>query len=91
LFGVQDNFKPVRLFAKLKHPNVMSNHDHPFNQAINLTLESEGSWRGHTHPAYSSMVGPFGGITSAVLLNAILKDPRRPSGLGGTTSARSEV
>ena len=69
----------------------MSNHDHPFNQAINLTLESEGSWRGHTHPAYSSMVGPFGGITSAVLLNAILKDPRRPSGLGGTTSARSEV
>jgi hypothetical protein len=37
---VQDNFKPVKLFAKLKHPQVMSNHDHPFNQATNLTLES---------------------------------------------------
>jgi hypothetical protein len=74
---VQDNFKPVKLFAKLKHPHVMSIHDHPFNQATTLTLESEGSWRGHTHPAYGNMVGPFGGITSAVLLNAILKDPRR--------------
>jgi hypothetical protein len=55
----------------------MSTFTHPFDQAIDLTLQSEGHWQGHTHPAYGNMVGPFGGITSAVLLNAILKDPAR--------------
>jgi hypothetical protein len=50
---------------------------HPFDQAVKLDLQADGVWRGHTDPAYGNMVGPFGGITSAVLLNAILKDPAR--------------
>lgn len=55
----------------------MSILTHPFDQAVNLTLQPDDLWLGHTHPAYGNMVGPFGGITSAALLNAILQDPAR--------------
>lgn len=50
---------------------------HPFDDAIALTNLSEGKWRGATTPEYMNMVGPFGGITVAVCLNAVLRDPRR--------------
>ena len=50
----------------------MSTTVHPFDHAVQLTKQSDGLWLGHTSPAYGNMVGPFGGITSAVLLNAIL-------------------
>src|SRR5689334_1690293 len=33
--------------------------------------------RGRTHPAWASMVGPFGGITSATVLHAIETHPDR--------------
>ena len=51
----------------------MTNLLHPLDLAINLELNNEGLWLGHTQPAYGNMVGPFGGVTSAVMLNAVLK------------------
>jgi acyl-CoA thioesterase len=50
---------------------------HPFDTAIALQPQADGSWRGHTSPAYANMVGPFGGITTAQLLNAVLLHPQR--------------
>jgi acyl-coenzyme A thioesterase PaaI-like protein len=32
-------------------------------------------FHGHTHPAYANMVGPYGGITAATLLRAVLDHP----------------
>lgn len=56
------------------------NH-HPFDQAITLQhLGAEHAiarWQGATHDAYWNMVGPFGGITAATILQAVLGDPRR--------------
>jgi acyl-CoA thioesterase len=51
---------------------------HPFDQA--LQLQPAGSdrphtWRGQTSPAYGNMVGPFGGLTAATALRAVLLHP----------------
>ena len=51
-------------------------NNHPFDQAIHLTGAAD-NYRGHTSPAYANMVGPFGGITAAVLLKALLDHPQR--------------
>ena len=48
---------------------------HPFDQAIALTATAEGQYTGATSPAYANMVGPFGGITAATVLNAVLHHP----------------
>lgn len=50
---------------------------HPFDEAITLTAAGEGGWLGHTHQAYWNRVGPFGGITAAVMLQSLLQDGRR--------------
>ena len=50
---------------------------HVFDDAIALTQGSDGHWLGHTSPAYANMVGPFGGITAAQALNAVLLHPQR--------------
>ncbi|HEX2212948.1 MAG TPA: thioesterase family protein, partial [Mycobacterium sp.] len=49
---------------------------HPFDDALTLT-PSDGGWRGHTSPAWANMVGPFGGVTAAVLLRAVESHPQR--------------
>lgn len=49
---------------------------HPFDQAVRLTASAEGCWRGATSPLYANMTGPFGGVTAACLLNAVLSDRR---------------
>jgi hypothetical protein len=49
---------------------------HPFDDAIALQGLAEGRWQGRTTPAYANMTGPFGGVTAATLLNAVLSDPR---------------
>ena len=36
-----------------------------------------GVYEGRTHPAYWNMVGPFGGITAATLLQAVMRHPQR--------------
>lgn len=48
---------------------------HVFDQAIALTPTGEGRYTGATSPAYANMVGPFGGVTAATVLNAVLLHP----------------
>lgn len=48
---------------------------HVFDEAIRLSPQPGGGWLGHTHPAYGNMVGPFGGITAAQALQAVMRDP----------------
>lgn len=48
-----------------------------FDDAVTLKAQADGSWLGHTSPAYANMVGPFGGITAAVMLNAVMSEPGR--------------
>jgi len=51
--------------------------DHVFDTAIALQPQADGSWLGQTSAAYANMVGPFGGITTAQVLNAVLQHPDR--------------
>ena len=50
---------------------------HTFDAAIALHAQGEGLWQGRTSPAYSNMIGPFGGVTAAQALNAVLQHPQR--------------
>lgn len=53
---------------------------HPFDEAIALQLqgdETNGHWLGHTSAPYGNFVGPFGGISAAQMLNAVLLHPKR--------------
>lgn len=55
------------------------NREHPFDTAIALKPADTGdsAYIGHTHPAYANMVGPYGGITAATLLEAVQRHPER--------------
>ena len=48
-----------------------------FDQATLLQDLGEGRYSGGTHSAWLNMVGPFGGITAAVLLQAVIQHPKR--------------
>ncbi len=48
-----------------------------FDQAIALQNMGDGHYKGSTHTAWLNMVGPFGGITAATLLNAVMLHPNR--------------
>jgi len=50
--------------------------DPVFDAAIALQPEGEDAYAGQTHPAYGNMVGPFGGVIAATLLNAVLRHPQ---------------
>ena len=50
---------------------------HAFDEAIQLTANGDGRYTGHTHDAYANMVGPFGGVIGAALLNAVMLEPQR--------------
>jgi acyl-coenzyme A thioesterase PaaI-like protein len=50
---------------------------HVFDQAIAMELQADGLFAGHTSPAYANMVGPFGGISAAQMMNAVLLHPDR--------------
>ncbi len=50
---------------------------HDFDRAIHLDRLHDDTFRGATHAAYANMVGPFGGATGAVLLNAAMLHPAR--------------
>ncbi len=50
---------------------------HPFDNAIQLTRIDENRYAGATNPEYGNMVGPYGGITCATLLNAVIRHPAR--------------
>lgn len=51
--------------------------EHVFDQAIALSRHGDDVWTGRAHPAYANMVGPFGGITAAQMLSAVLQHPQR--------------
>ena len=50
---------------------------HPFDTAICLTQIEPGVWQGMPSAAYANMVGSFGGVTTATVLNAVMSDDRR--------------
>jgi len=50
---------------------------HPFDDALALEPAGEHRYLGRTTPAYWNMIGPFGGITAATLLQAALQHPLR--------------
>ena len=50
---------------------------HPFDAALALSQDTPGHFTGHTSPAYWNMVGPFGGITAAAIVRAIMDHPQR--------------
>jgi len=50
---------------------------HPFDDALALEPAGEHRFLGRTTPAYWNMIGPFGGITAATLLQAALQHPER--------------
>ena len=42
-----------------------------------MERQADGSFAGHTSAAYANMVGPFGGISAAQMMNAVLLHPDR--------------
>ncbi len=51
---------------------------HVFDAAIALEAgATPGVFSGTTHPAWANMVGPFGGITAATVLQAVMQHPDR--------------
>jgi acyl-coenzyme A thioesterase PaaI-like protein len=48
---------------------------HPFDEAIRLAPQPDGTCIGHTSAAYANMVGPYGGITAAQAMQAVLQHP----------------
>lgn len=50
---------------------------HELDQALALEPLAPGRFSGRTHPAWANMVGPYGGITAAQLLQAACLDARR--------------
>lgn len=50
---------------------------HVLDQAIALEPAGEHLWRGRTHPEYANFIGPYGGITAAQMIQAVLLHPER--------------
>lgn len=50
---------------------------HAFDAAIALQPQGGGLFQGATSPAYANMIGPFGGITAAQVLHAVMVHPHR--------------
>lgn len=50
---------------------------HPLDLALQLQPVSPGQLEGQTSPDYWNMVGPFGGITAATLIKAVMDHPQR--------------
>lgn len=48
---------------------------HLFDRALELTAGAPGVYSGATDEAYWNMVGPFGGVTAATALKAVLQHP----------------
>ncbi|AVP58831.1 acyl-CoA thioesterase [Pulveribacter suum] len=49
---------------------------HPLDEALALQPGAPGHYSGRSTPAYWNMVGPFGGVTAATLLAAVLRHPQ---------------
>jgi acyl-CoA thioesterase len=51
--------------------------EHVFDAAVKLAPQGDGAWQGATSPPYGNMIGPFGGMTAAQALQAVLLHPQR--------------
>lgn len=51
--------------------------DHPLDEALRLAPLDVGRFSGRTTPEYWNMGGPFGGVTAALVLKAVLDHPER--------------
>src|SRR3954449_3666621 len=49
---------------------------HAFDDATCVTA-GDSSWQGHTSDEYWAFVGPFGGVTAAIILRALIDHPQR--------------
>ena len=52
---------------------MSTSQSHPLDAALALASSVPGQYAGQTSAAYWNMVGPFGGITAATLLQAVLQ------------------
>lgn len=68
---------PAAVSDRLGSVGGVTETTHPLDRAVALEPLGEGLLRGHTDDAWSNMVGPFGGITGATLLQAVLRHPER--------------
>jgi len=50
---------------------------HVLDEAISLTPIREHAWQGRTSPEYANFIGPYGGVTAAQMLQAVLLHPQR--------------
>jgi acyl-CoA thioesterase len=50
---------------------------HPFDEALRLEPLGDGRHAGRTSATYGNMVGPFGGLTNALMLQAVMLHPAR--------------
>lgn len=55
----------------------MCEAEHPFDGAIALDVLGDGRFLARTTDLYANMVGPFGGVTAAVLMQCLLRHPAR--------------
>jgi acyl-CoA thioesterase len=51
--------------------------DHAFDAAIALEPQPDGSFLGRTSPDYANFIGPYGGLTAAQCLQAVMLHPQR--------------
>lgn len=56
------------------HPDAVAGI-HPLDVALRMTRQSDGSMLAKAPAAYWNMVGPYGGITTAQMLQAVLQHP----------------
>lgn len=50
---------------------------HPFDEAIALHAAGDDVFEGRTSPAYQNFIGPYGGVTAAQALHAVMIHPQR--------------
>lgn len=50
---------------------------HALDRALALEPAGQDLWRGRTSPEYANFIGPYGGITAAQMLQAVLLHPQR--------------
>ena len=56
--------------------------DHPLDEAVALRALTDDTqvvrrYAGQTHPGYNNMIGPYGGITAAQAMAAVMNHPQR--------------
>lgn len=60
-----------------QHAAYRMSDAHPFDAGIALQWCGDDLAHGHTHPGFRNFIGPFGGLTAAQAINAVLTHPQR--------------